>query len=129
MWPKMLLELLPHLSRLMPMADKYFSSRSVSDKAHEAALVSLTAEVRGGLEQISAAQEGFAGHLQEQSAQTAQLAVEVTRGRMAAETVEARVAALEKSTAAAMKLMWGSLALLVVVVTLLAIVLVRAGAH
>ena len=125
----MLLELLPHFARLMPMADKYLSSRSVSDKAQEAALAALAEEVRGGLAQIAAAQEGLGSHLQEQSAQTAQLAVEVTRARMAAEAIEARVTALEKSTAATKKLLWGSLALLLVTVVLLAIVLVRVGTH
>ena len=34
----MLLELLPHFTRLLPMADKYLSTRSASEKAQEAAL-------------------------------------------------------------------------------------------
>jgi len=129
MWPKMLMELLPHFARLMPMADKYLSSRSVSDKAQETALAALTEEVRGGLAQITAAQEGLGSHLQEQSAQAAQLAVEVTRARMVAEAIDARVTALEKSTAATKKLLWGSLALLLITVVLLAIVLMRIGTH
>jgi len=37
----MLLELLPHFTRLLPMADKYLSTRTASEKAQEAALAAL----------------------------------------------------------------------------------------
>ena len=36
MWPKLLMqlfELLPHISRLVPMADKYFSQKAAAEKA------------------------------------------------------------------------------------------------
>jgi len=46
----MLFELLPHFARLMPVADKYLTSRSASDKAQEAALVALADNVREEIE-------------------------------------------------------------------------------
>jgi hypothetical protein len=122
MWPKLLFDLLPHFARLMP--DKYFSSRSATDPAQEAALATLAENVRG---QVAEANEGINRQLCEQSAQIAEIAVEVTRARMGAESVEARVAKLEKTVGAAMRLLWVVLALLVVVIALLKIVVVRVG--
>lgn len=92
----MLLELLPHFARLMPMADKYLSTRSASDKAQEAALAALGDDVRGSLRHITEEHEGICAQLQEQSQQTAQMAVDVARVRMGVESVEERVAKLEK---------------------------------
>ena len=50
MWPKLLMqlfELLPHISRLVPMADKYFSQKTAAEKANEAALAAMAEGVRG----------------------------------------------------------------------------------
>jgi chromosome segregation ATPase len=120
----MLLELLPHFARLMPMADKYLSTRSVSDKAHEAALAALADELRGESAKASEANAGLSRQVQEQSKQIAEIAVEVTRARMAAESIESRVAKLEKTTALAVRLLWIALVLLA---ALIAIVLLRKG--
>ena len=97
MWPKILLDLLPHFARLMPAADKYLNPRSASEKAQEAALAALADDVRGPLGQVTEAYAGIGRQLQEQSALVAELSVEVTRARIAAESAEARVATLEKS--------------------------------
>jgi chromosome segregation ATPase len=123
MWPKLLFDLLPHFSRLMPMADKYFSSRSERDKAQEAALAALAADVRGELGQVTEAHAGLRRQLQEQSAQIAELGVEVTRARLGAESVEARVAKLEKAVGTATRLLWVVLGF---VVMMFAILVVRA---
>jgi chromosome segregation ATPase len=126
MWPKMLLELLPHFARLMPMADKYLATRSASDKAQQAALSALAAEVRGELGQVTEAHTGLRRQLQEQNTQIAELGVEVTRGRLGVESVEARVLKLEKTAGAAMRVLWVVVGLLVMVAALLAVVVVRA---
>src|ERR1700734_1994029 len=50
MWPRMLeqlLELLPHLTRMVPLADRYFSSRSATDHAHAEDLSTLRTELGG----------------------------------------------------------------------------------
>src|ERR1035438_5384771 len=116
MWPKLLFYLLPHFARLVPVADKYLSSRNTGDKAQETALATLAENVRG---QVTEVNEGINRQLREQSAQIAEVAVEVTRARMGAESVEARVAKLEKTVGAAVRLLWVVLALLVVVIALL----------
>jgi chromosome segregation ATPase len=125
MWPKLLFDLLPHFARLMPMADKYLSSRSESDKAQQAALAALAAEVRGNLADVTEAHSGLCRQLQEQSSQVAELGVEVTRARLGVESMEARVAKLEKMGTAAMRLIWVVAALLVAALAMLTILVVR----
>jgi hypothetical protein len=79
MWPKMLFELLPHFARLMPMADRYLSTRSASEKAQEAALAAMATEMRAELGKGTDAQAGLLRTMQEQSAQVGELALDVTR--------------------------------------------------
>ncbi|MDP9050282.1 MAG: hypothetical protein M3O31_06085 [Acidobacteriota bacterium] len=135
MWPKMLFELLPHFARLMPMADKYLSSRSVSEKAQAAALASqqaalsaLAIEVRGELGKATEANSGVSRQLQEQGRQIAELGVEVARARLGVESVEARVGKLEK-TAESIKMLVGvSVGMLTIALVLIVFLLVR-GTH
>jgi chromosome segregation ATPase len=129
MWPKILFELLPHLTRLVPMADKYLSTRTASERAQEAALAALGAEVRGELGQLGEVHTGLQRQLQDQGAQLSELAVEVTRARMGVESMEARVAGLERSTALAMRLMVVVVVLLALSLGLLGLVWVRLRAH
>jgi predicted neutral ceramidase superfamily lipid hydrolase len=123
----MLFELLPHLARLMPMADKYLSTRSASDKAQEAALVALARDVRGEIARVGEAGEGVQRRLQEQSKQIAGVSVEVTRARLGVESAETRIARLEKTVALGVKLLWVVLALVAMVLALLVVLMVRKG--
>jgi chromosome segregation ATPase len=132
MWPKMLFELLPHFARLMPMADKYLSTRSASDKAQEAALAVLAADVRGELGRATETQAGICRQLQEQTAQLGGLAVDVTRTRMGMESVETRVAKLEQTVAAdeeklsaVARLLSVAIGMMVIAVALLVVLVVR----
>jgi len=125
MWPKLLLDLLPHFSRVLPMADKYFTSRSASDKAQQEALAALAGDVRGELAQVTEAHVGLRRQLAEQGAQVAELGVDVTRARMGVESMEARVAKLEKQVAAAVKLLGAAVVLLVISFALLMILVWR----
>lgn len=129
MWPKILFELLPHLTRLVPMADRYLTTRTASEKAQEAALAALGAEVRGELGQLGEVHTGIQRQLQDQGAQLSELAVEVTRARMGVENMEARVAGLERSAAAMRWLVVAALVGLAGAIGLLVAVLVRLRAH
>jgi|ERR1035437_7634073 chromosome segregation ATPase len=119
MWPRLLLEILPHFSRLVPVWDKYIAGRNDSDKALEGAMATLSGDVRGQLRHVAEEQAGIRGQLQEQSKQVAQVAVDVARTRMGLESVEERVARLEKTAAVTIRLLWVTLGLLAVVVVLL----------
>jgi len=98
MWPKVfaqLIELLPHLTRLVPMADKFLSSKAAAEKANEAAMVAMAEGVRGDLGQVTKAHLGLYRQLQDQSAQIAEVGEEVKRSRAAMEQHEKHMAALE----------------------------------
>ncbi len=126
MWPKILLELLPHFARLVPAADKYLNTRGSSEQA---ALAALGEEVRGRIGGVAETQSGIDRQLQAQNAQIAELSVDVTRARIAAEGTEARIAKLEATVGAAAKLLWGVLVLLVGVAAVLVVVLIKLRTH
>jgi hypothetical protein len=70
MWPRLLaqlLELLPHVTQLVPMANKYLTSRSASEQTHQAALAALALDMHANLDGLSSA------HTQTQARLTAQL--------------------------------------------------------
>jgi cobalamin biosynthesis Mg chelatase CobN len=125
MWPKLLFDLLPHFSRLLPMADKYLASRGATDQAQAASLAALAADVRGELGKVTEAHAGLSRQLQQQGTQVSELAVDVTRARMGVESVEERVAKLEKKAATQVVLLGAAVGLLVVVVALLVVVVVH----
>jgi multidrug resistance efflux pump len=102
MWPKLiaqLFELLPHITRLVPMADRYFSTRTASEKATEAAMVAMAEGVRGDLGQVTKAHAGLYRQLQEQSAQITQLSEEVSRARLSIEQHDHRLEASQSHLA------------------------------
>jgi hypothetical protein len=98
MWPKViaqLFELLPHISRLLPMADKYFNQKAAAEKANEAAMAAMAEGVRGDLGQVTKAHVGLYRQLQEQSAQITGVSEEVKATRLSVEQQANRVEALE----------------------------------
>jgi hypothetical protein len=121
MWPKMLLELLPHLSRLIPTADNYLSSRKESDKAQAAALTALGDEVRGGLASAAEEQRAFRREFQAHVASSAQIGVDAARARVGVENLDARLASLENRLTNLSRLLWASLAALGLVLILVAL--------
>jgi uncharacterized membrane protein len=125
MWPKILLELLPHFARLAPVADKLLSNRSAGDTAKEAALTAMAEGVRGDLDQLTEAHSGIYRQLNEQSAQLSGIAAETAHAVAAVESVEARITGLERSAALAMRLSAISLIALAAVLVLLLLVLLK----
>jgi hypothetical protein len=117
MWPKViaqLFELLPHISRLIPMADRYLSTKTASEKANEAAMTAMAEGVRGDLGQVAKAHAGLYRQLQDQSAQIAEVGEEVKRARLSVEQHEKRMVALESTVASLQWWIKGGVSLLVV---------------
>ena len=117
MWPKViaqLFELLPHITRLVPMADKYLSSKTASEKANEAAMAAMAEGVRGDLGQVTKAHAGLYRQLQDQSAQIAEVGEEAKRTRLSIEQHEHKMAALEARIASLDWWIKGGVSLLVV---------------
>src|SRR5260370_29325646 len=98
MWPKViaqLFELLPHITRLVPMADRYLSSKTASEKANEAAMSAMAEGVRGDLGQVTKAHAGLYRQLQDQSAQIAEVSEEAKQARLSMEHHEHRMRTME----------------------------------
>jgi chromosome segregation ATPase len=98
MWPKLfaqLFELLPHAARLIPVADRYFSSKAANEKANEAALAAMAEGVRGDLGQVTKAHAGLYRQLQEVSAQIAEVSEDAKRTRLSIEQQGHRLENLE----------------------------------
>ena len=128
MWPKViaqLFELLPHITRLLPMADKYLSSKTASEKANEAAMAAMAEGVRGDLGQVTKAHAGLYRQLQEQSAQIAEVAEEVKRARLSIEQHEHRMLAMESNVAALGWWVKAGVSLLVALVVVVIVLLLR----
>jgi chromosome segregation ATPase len=128
MWPKViaqLFELLPHITRLVPMADKYLSSKTASEKANEAAMAAMAEGVRGDLGQVTQAHAGLYRQLQEQSAQIAEVSEEVKRARLSIEQHEHRMLTLEANITSLGWWIKAGVSLLVVLVVVVIVLLVR----
>jgi chromosome segregation ATPase len=98
MWPKLLaqlFELLPHVSRLIPMADRFFASRAATDRATEAAMAAMAEGVRGDLGQVTKAHAGLYRQLQEHGAQLDEVRDDLKRVRTVLEQRENRIETLE----------------------------------
>jgi hypothetical protein len=128
MWPKViaqLFELLPHITRLVPMADKYLSSKTASEKANEAALAAMAEGVRGDLGQVTKAHAGLYRQLQDQSAQIAEVGETVKRAGLAIEQHDQRMAALESGMKSLGVWVKAGVSLLVVLAVVVIVLLVR----
>jgi len=94
-----LMELLPHIGRLVPMADRFLTSKAANDKATEAAMVAMAEGVRGDLGQVTKAHAGLYRQLQELSAQVAVVGESAEAAKRAAGGQEERLVALEAKVA------------------------------
>jgi hypothetical protein len=125
MWP-MLIELLPHLSRLVPLWDTFLTSKQASDKATEAAILALSTGVRTDLDQVTEAHASLYRQLQAHTAQIEALGDELRLTRAAAERAEA--AALRPDPALAVLTTWVKYGVLSII-ALLAVVIILLLTH
>lgn len=98
MWPKaiaQLVEVAPHITRLLPVADRFLQARSANDEATRRALDQM-AEVRGDLGRVVASHESLYRQLNEQSERLAQVVEQAQAARAAAESAEERAGGLER---------------------------------
>ena len=80
MWPRLfaqLLELLPHVTRLVPLVDRYLTSRSAAERAHEATLTALHTD----LGSLTRAHASLSAELATQTEQFDHLTLQTDRNR------------------------------------------------
>jgi chromosome segregation ATPase len=129
MWPKViaqLFELLPHISRLLPMADRFLSSKAAAEKANEAALAAMADGVRGDLGQITKAHSGLYRQLQDQSAQLTEVSEEIKRARLSLDQHDHRLESMEKSLSSLGRWIKGGISLLAILLAAVIALLLRA---
>jgi hypothetical protein len=132
MWPKViaqLFELLPHISRLLPMADKFLSSKAAAEKANEAAMAAMAEGVRGDLGQVTRAHAGLYRQLQDQSAQIVEVAQQVRDTRLSIDQNMRRMEALELQISSFGRWLKVGVSLLVVLVVVVIGLLVQIMTH
>jgi hypothetical protein len=130
MWPKLfaqLFELLPHATRLIPVADRYFASKAANEKANEAALAAMAEGVRGDLGQVTKAHAGLYRQLQEVSAQVGEAGEDAKRTRLSMEQQGHRIERLELQVLSLGR--WLKAGTAVIVVLLAALIYIGTRAH
>ena len=98
MWPKVisqLFELMPHITRLVPMAEKYLSSNA-ANRGADASAVALASGLR---DDLTTAHSGLQRELQEQTIQLTALGEQVRLTQLAMEQREHRIEHLAKQVA------------------------------
>jgi chromosome segregation ATPase len=121
MWPKalmQLLELAPHVTRLVPMADRYFQSRGEVRDTQRQALDQVTEGLRSDLKDLAAAQAGVSHQLNQQSETLAGLAADMRAMRIMSDELDARLTRIETR----MSTLW-----MMLVAALIALVILAAG--
>ena len=134
MWPKMLFELLPHVGRIVPMAERFFETRKAREQEEQAQLAAITETLRTELGKSAEVTSGMERAIREQAGQVSTLAAETSRSRAALEALEGRMQKLEEKAGAAdsvtprlQLLVVIALILLVVAVGLLLVLVLRGG--
>lgn len=124
MWPKMLFEVLPHVGRLVPMAERFFETRKAREQEEHAQFTAITETLRIELGKTAEANAATERALKEQAATVSAILAETGRTRTALETLDARVGRLEAKVATADTSAPRLQALLIAVILLLLVVLV-----
>ncbi|HEV2578751.1 MAG TPA: hypothetical protein VGU25_16210 [Acidobacteriaceae bacterium] len=128
MWPKalaQLIELAPHIARLLPTADRFLQSKVAGDDATRGAIAKFREEVRADIARVTSSHESIYRQLNEQGERLAQITEQVNAARAAAEAAEERVAALENRAATSNALLAVILPLNVILLALTILLLVR----
>jgi len=102
MWPKALaqiIELAPHITRLLPLADRFFQSKSAEAEASRTAMEQMAEGLRGDLGQVTASHAGLYRQLNDQSEKLSSLSADTRSIKANQDALDARVAALEKAAA------------------------------
>ena len=136
MWPKafaQLVELAPHISRLLPMADRFFQTKATAEDVNRSAIESVGESLRGDLGQVTAAHASLSQQINTLTHQMSSVAERVSGiasdaagARMAAESLDHRLARLEARQSRILLFLAASLALLLATLILLALLYARA---
>jgi septal ring factor EnvC (AmiA/AmiB activator) len=100
MWPKalaQLIELAPHITRLVPMADRFLNAKSSDAEASRTAMQQMAEGLRGDLGQVTASHAGLYRQLNDQSEKLSVLSAELRFINFSIEALETRLQAIERA--------------------------------
>ena len=100
MWPRalaQLIELAPHITRLVPLADRFFQSKTAGEEANRRAMDAMTEGLRGDLGQVTASHAGLYRQLNEQSEKITAAAADLEAVKESVASLQARLARMEKA--------------------------------
>jgi len=116
-----LLELAPHITRLVPAADRYLQSRSDGRESQRLALEQVAEGLRGDLKLMAAAQAGIGETLAQQSETLTQqsetltgVVTDVRAARLTSDAIEARLQGMEARMSRLWTLMLAGMILLAI---------------
>jgi hypothetical protein len=116
MWPKaisQLIELAPHITRLVPAADRFLNSKAAGEEASRNVMQQMAEGLRGDLGQVTAAHAGLYGQLNDVKDTLAVIGSDARTARLSADALEARMTRLERQVSRLLVLLGISLVLLV----------------
>jgi hypothetical protein len=125
MWPKafaQLVELAPHITRLVPMADRFFQSKAAGEEANRRAMEAMAADVRDNLAQVTAAQTALSRQLSEHGERLSAMAADLQAMKRGTNGPDERLGRLEARVARQTMFSAAVIVLLVAVLILLVLV-------
>ena len=128
MWPKalaQLIELAPHISRMLPMADRFFQSKTADSDASRTAMEQMAEGLRGDLGQVTASHAGLYRQLNDQNEKLSSIAADAHATRLSTDSLEARIVSLETQLSRLVLYLGIALALLVGVCVLSILILIH----
>jgi septal ring factor EnvC (AmiA/AmiB activator) len=135
MWPKaltQLIELAPHIARMLPAADRFLQARSAGDETTRRTLDGINTELHGHLAGVKDSHDRLFRELHSQSerlaaleASLATIPAAVQAARAAAEAAEERASALENRLSTSSALLAILLPLNIVLLALMILLVVR----
>ena len=128
MWPKalaQLIELAPHITRLLPMADRFFQAKTADADASRSAMQQMAEGLRGDLGQVTASHAGLYRQLNDQGVQLSELGAGQRSTKLSVDAIEDRTARLEQQLSRLTILVGIALLLLATVCILSIVILVH----
>ena len=128
MWPKalaQLIELAPHITRLLPLADRFFDSKTADADASRTAMQQMAEGLRGDLGQVTASHAGLYRQLNDQSEKLSNIAADLQSTRLATLALDERLTHLERQSASHQKFLLAILLSTLTIAILLIILLLR----
>ena len=97
MWPVLvqLLKLAPHVTRLVPAADRYLQSRAENRNLQRLAMEEMAARLHGDMGQLAEAHAGIYDQVNQQSETLARIEADVRTMRLTSDEIEARMKGME----------------------------------